>query len=152
MMDSSLFWKPAPVEVSKALYSSKAVLKSTGSAYEAVITPHYIKFHSMCLPFNFELKFGMREGAILFEQDHQVMEFELPNKDEKKWRDVLKHYLNQKGFHEAFKAIKKIGKGNFATVYLVEKIEDKMRYAVKAFSKEAAYSEENGKECLIKEI
>jgi calcium-dependent protein kinase len=35
---------------------------------------------------------------------------------------------------------------------MVEKIEDKTKYAVKAFSKEAAYSEENGKECLIKEI
>ena len=49
------------------------------------------------------------------------MRFSLPNNDEKTWRDYLKHYLNQKGFHETFKAIKKIGKGNFASVYLVEK-------------------------------
>ena len=69
------------------------------------------------------------------------MRFRLPNNDEKVWRDHLKHYLNQKGFHETFKAIKKIGKGNFASVYLVEKNENKCRYAVKAFSKEAAYSE-----------
>lgn len=47
----------------------------------------------------------------------------------------MKLYLNQRGFHEAFKAIKKIGKGNFASVYLVEKVENKVRYAVKAFSK-----------------
>jgi len=39
-----------------------------------------------------------------------------------------------------FKPIKKIGKGNFASVYLAEKITDKEKYAVKAFSKEAAYS------------
>ena len=60
--------------------------------------------------------------------------------------------LNQRGFHEQFKPIKKIGKGNFASVYLAEKLEDKVSYAVKAFSKEAAYSEDKGKECLIKEI
>ena len=41
--------------------------------------------------------------------------------------------------------MKKIGKGNFASVYLVYKQEDGKKYAVKAFSKEAAYSEENGK-------
>ena len=64
----------------------------------------------------------------------------------------MKKYLNQVGFHEQFKPIKKIGRGNFATVYMVECYEDGQKYAVKAFSKEAAYSEENGKECLIKEI
>jgi hypothetical protein len=32
----------------------------------------------------------------------------------------------------------------------VERIEDHSKCAVKAFSKEAAYSEENGKECLMK--
>jgi hypothetical protein len=30
-------------------------------------------------------------------------------------------------------------------VYMVERFDDKLKYAVKAFSKEAAYSEENGK-------
>ena len=57
-----------------------------------------------------------------------------------------------RGFHELFKPIKKIGKGNFATVYLVYKHEDGQKYAVKAFSKENAYAEENGKESLINEI
>lgn len=60
--------------------------------------------------------------------------------------------INQVGFHEHYKPIKKIGKGNFASVYLAEKIKYGSKFAVKAFSKEAAYSEENGKECLIKEI
>lgn len=68
------------------------------------------------------------------------------------WRNILKQKINQRGFHEQFKPIKKIGKGNFAAVYLAQKLEDKANYAVKAFSKESAYSEENGKECLIKEI
>jgi calcium-dependent protein kinase len=60
--------------------------------------------------------------------------------------------VNQRGFHEQFKPKKKIGKGNFASVYLADKLEDGRSYAVKAFSKEAAYSEEKGKECLVKEI
>jgi len=64
----------------------------------------------------------------------------------------LKDKINQRGFHEQFKPKKKIGKGNFASVYLAEKIENGRNYAVKAFSKEAAYSEDKGKECLIKEI
>jgi len=38
-----------------------------------------------------------------------------------------------------------VGKGSFASVYLVEKIEDKKTFAVKAFSKESVYKQENGK-------
>jgi calcium-dependent protein kinase len=38
-----------------------------------------------------------------------------------------------------FKAHKKIGKGNFASVYLAERHEDGKFFAVKAFSKETAY-------------
>lgn len=68
------------------------------------------------------------------------------------WRDALAVRINQRGFHELFKPIKKIGKGNFASVYLVIKHEDEKKYAVKAFSKEGTYSEENGKESLINEI
>lgn len=41
-----------------------------------------------------------------------------------KWRDILRNKINQRGFHELFKAHKKIGKGNFASVYLTERLED----------------------------
>lgn len=58
-----------------------------------------------------------------------------PNKDLLQWRNFLETRINQRGFHELFKPIKKIGKGNFATVYLVNKHEDGKKYAVKAFSK-----------------
>ena len=51
------------------------------------------------------------------------------------WREILKSKLNQRGFHEQFKPKKKIGKGNFASVYLAEKLEEKRNFAVKAFSK-----------------
>ena len=57
------------------------------------------------------------------------------------WRDVLSKKMNQRGLHELFKPIKKIGKGNFATVYLVYKYENGQKSAVKAFSKEGTYSE-----------
>lgn len=55
--------------------------------------------------------------------------------DIQNWRDILKTKINQRGFHEQFKPIKKIGKGNFASVYLAQKLEDGVHYAVKAFSK-----------------
>ena len=51
-----------------------------------------------------------------------------------------------------FKVFKKIGKGNFASVYLAERVEDGQQMAIKAFSKSVAYAEENGKEGLINEI
>lgn len=53
--------------------------------------------------------------------------------------------LNQRGFHELFKPIKKIGKGNFASVYLAIRLEDEKKFAIKAFSKEATYAEDKGK-------
>ena len=37
-------------------------------------------------------------------------------------------------------------------MYLADKLEEGKSFAIKAFSKEAAYSEDKGKECLIKEI
>lgn len=60
--------------------------------------------------------------------------------------------MNQKGFHEMFKPIRKLGKGNFATVYEAERVTDKAKFAVKAFSKEACFSVKNGKESLINEL
>lgn len=99
-MSTTLFWQPyASCPASKILYKSKAVLETTQASYEVFITQTCIRFHEMCLPFVFELKFGMAEGQIYFELEHQVMRFHLPNKDEKVWRDHLKHHLNQKGFH-----------------------------------------------------
>ena len=53
----------------------------------------------------------------------------------KLWKNVLEDRINQRGFHELFKPIKKIGKGNFASVYLAERKEDCRMVAVKAFSK-----------------
>ncbi|EGR29475.1 protein kinase domain protein [Ichthyophthirius multifiliis] len=69
------------------------------------------------------------------------------------WREVLQKRVNQIGFHQQYKAIKKIGVGKFTSVYLSEKIENQQLYAVKAFPKKRIYKqEENGKVFFIKKI
>lgn len=44
-----------------------------------------------------------------------------------------------------FKPIKKLGKGNFASVYEVERLTDSKKFAVKAFSKQNTFAAKNGK-------
>lgn len=77
------------------------------------------------------LKFEMgEEVCYLFNSNAQTL---------KSLREFLASRLNQRGFHELFKPIKKIGKGNFASVYLAIRLEDERKFAIKAFSKEATY-------------
>ena len=51
-----------------------------------------------------------------------------------------------------FKPLRKLGKGNFASVYEVERLSDGAHLAVKAFSKQGVYGNKNGKESLINEL
>lgn len=51
-----------------------------------------------------------------------------------------------------FKPLRKLGKGNFASVYEVERLTDGRRFAVKAFSKQVCFNTENGKESLVNEL
>ena len=51
-----------------------------------------------------------------------------------------------------FKPLKKLGKGNFASVYEVERITDGAKFAVKAFSKQSCFNAKNGKDSLINEL
>lgn len=98
--------------------------------------------------FDFDLKFAFTASpaAIIFEKQDERCQYTLKNQaDLKACREILRGKLNQRGFHEQFKPKKKIGKGNFASVYLAEKLESGRSFAVKAFSKEAAYSEDKGK-------
>ena len=60
-------------------------------------------------------------------------------------KSILSRFINQKGFHAQFKPVKKLGKGNFASVYQVMRVEDGKKFAVKAFSKANTYNSENGK-------
>ena len=88
--------------------------------------------------FDFDLKFGFKLEAkqFFFEKGDTKLTYQLSSEEDiQLWREILKLRINQRGFHQQFKALDKIGKGNFASVYLVEKHEDKNRYAVKAFSK-----------------
>ncbi len=55
--------------------------------------------------------------------------------------------MTRKDFHQSFKPLKKIGRGNFATVYLAEDIQRNRDVAIKAFMKEKAYLE-NGKKAI----
>ena len=43
--------------------------------------------------------------------------------------------MNQFNFHELFKAEKRLGQGNFATVYLGTQLKNKKKMAIKAFAK-----------------
>lgn len=68
------------------------------------------------------------------------------------WYQHLSRVFLQCDFHTKFNTIKMIGKGSFARVYLVENKENKLRFAVKAFSKEYLMSQAKGKASLINEI
>ncbi|CAD8098705.1 unnamed protein product [Paramecium primaurelia] len=68
------------------------------------------------------------------------------------WREFFQPRINQWQFHHLFRVFKKIGKGNFASVYLGERIEDGAQMAIKAFSKQAAYAEDHGKEAIVNEL
>ncbi len=90
------------------------------------------------MPFDFDLKFGFQNTppSIYFERGEAKQMYGLRSEgDLIGWREALKGRLNQRGFHEQFKPKKKIGKGNFASVYLAEKMEIGRNFAVKAFSK-----------------
>ena len=62
-------------------------------------------------------------------------------KEIEKWEVELRKCMNQFNFHELFKAEKRLGKGNFATVYLGVQLKDQKKMAIKAFGKEATYSQ-----------
>lgn len=59
--------------------------------------------------------------------------FSIFNLDE--WDRVLLKMMKRRKFHEFYKGVRKIGKGNFASVYLTERVHDKKTFAVKAFQK-----------------
>lgn len=64
-------------------------------------------------------------------------------------QEYFRRRINFYDFHKYFNAIKKIGKGNFASVYLAENIRDGKQYAVKAFAKKTIYENEKSKVCVF---
>ncbi|CAD8211501.1 unnamed protein product [Paramecium octaurelia] len=97
-------------------------------------------------------KLGEATALWLFRDEDHRYELVAPSMILTQWRWFLGKRINQYGFHHLFKVFKKIGKGNFASVYLAERVEDGQQMAIKAFSKGVAYAEENGKEGLMNEI
>lgn len=85
---------------------------------------------------------NMKYSDLWLSDEHQFTE----------WKVQLSKVCVQSDFHIKFNAVKMIGKGSFARVYLVENKEDGTRSAVKAFSKEYLLSQNKGKESLINEI
>lgn len=80
---------------------------------------------------------------------------ELFSSDEKlvdRWFEYLKRFCILTKFRSYFKSKKVIGKGNFAKVFLVERIKDKKEYAVKVFNKKVIMADEMEKNCLLYEI
>ncbi|CAK94348.1 unnamed protein product (macronuclear) [Paramecium tetraurelia] len=69
-----------------------------------------------------------------------------------RWGQFLGKRINQFGFHHLYRVYKQIGRGNFASVYYAQRVDDGQNMAIKAFSKKIAFAEENGKEALINEI
>ena len=69
----------------------------------------------------------------------------------KEWETHLLKYITRKEFHEFFKPMRKIGRGNFATVYLADDIRSARRVAVKAFMKEVSFKGD-GKASIENEI
>lgn len=154
----SLFSNYAPSPTGRLLFTCQATRQEdadvTVALYERCLVESSPRSKTY-LVFDFDVKFSFTASppTITFEKAEQRAGYSLRSAgDLQQWREILKAKINQRGFHEQFKPKKKIGKGNFASVYLAEKLEDSRNYAVKAFSKEAAYSEDKGKECLIKEI
>jgi len=70
------------------------------------------------------------------------------------WIKQLGRNLNQLGFHQLFRPIKKLGSGGFATVYEAERLSDRKHFAVKAFSKQnTIHSSDSSKKMnLLNEI
>lgn len=61
----------------------------------------------------------------------------------------MKLIFSHKGFNEFFKPIKRLGRGAFATVYLIESKISKKRFAAKVFSKEGQKLTFKGQEALL---
>mmetsp|Transcript_42367 Transcript_42367/g.49072 ORF Transcript_42367/g.49072 Transcript_42367/m.49072 type:complete len:647 (-) Transcript_42367:253-2193(-) len=96
-------------------------------------------------------------GVFGFSLSKNGNTYEFTTKDEnlmKAWVSELKAICVLATFHDDYKAIKMIGKGSFAKVYLVESKSTGKTFAVKAFTKEGIImsNKANAKPSIINEI
>jgi hypothetical protein len=132
-----------------------------GHLTDLYLYPHELKLmqkNKTCtIPIEFDLTFAIvagDQGPIGLELRSQNEKIQLlrdfwPRAEE--WEKLLLKHITRKDFHEFFKPIKKIGKGNFASVYLSEDLGRNCLVAVKAFMKETAYKGD-GKRSIENEI
>lgn len=77
---------------------------------------------------------------IFLFKDKEIGNYYVKEAELGKVRIGLATKFNIMGFHEYFKATKKLGKGNFAHVYLVnDKTDENITYAVKAFHRKSTF-------------
>lgn len=134
----------------KHLLYYKADPKESDQKVREVIKLHFVRNEYIVdgHPTNPEFRYGIKFFKNLKYS-------ELWTKDEedlRQWQAALSKVCIQSDFHSKFSALKMIGKGSFARVYLVEHQTTKEHYAVKAFSKEYLLSQKKGKDSLLNEI
>lgn len=178
---SSGFFKPISYFPVSSLYQEQITLENTFSSQEGSyhcdilltlinktlllsnpLHAHIQPFAAMDLDFDTKFEvlhqqpkniFSKKIGIRLFRDESTKFEiYSCHAYIVESWIFCLSKLINQKGFHEMFKPLKKLGKGNFASVYEVERLTDGARFAVKAFSKQSCFSAKNGKESLINEL
>lgn len=59
------------------------------------------------------------------------------------WICELGKTINQTGFHSFYKPIRTLGRGSFATVYEILRLEDGRRFAAKVFGKDNIKDNQN---------
>ena len=120
----SLFVKGKSSSMGKILGKWKAKKQGASIAIEIYENGLYeisSEGSSKSIEFDFDLKFAfVKEGLeVKFQRGKETVSYNVLQPIElEQWRSILKAKINQRGFHEQFKPIKKIGKGNFASVYL----------------------------------
>lgn len=88
--------------------------------------------------------FSKPTGFRLVRQDASSIDFQIVSSNVLGiWLKYLTKMLNQIGFHNLFKPLRKLGKGGFATVYEVQRLTDNKLFAVKAFSKQNTLHSKN---------
>jgi serine/threonine protein kinase len=95
------------------------------------------------------------EYGFSFIKNNVTFDFFCPDKQTAdNWADALKKVCVLVSFHDDYKAIKMIGRGSFAKVYLVESKTNGKSFAVKAFTKEsmAVSNKANAKPSMLNEI
>lgn len=85
-------------------------------------------------------------GFSLFKEqslsyDFYAFEIEIANR----WMKELSKHIFLSGFSNHFKALKYLGRGQFAQVWEVERLKDRTKFAAKIVDKEICYGQVNGR-------